>query len=31
MSVGIGIIAAVIIGVLGAIWVFTWLMKRRRR
>jgi hypothetical protein len=31
MNVGIGIIAAVIIGVLGAIWVITWLLKRRRR
>jgi hypothetical protein len=27
---GIGIIAAVIIGVLGAIWVIAWLLKRRR-
>jgi hypothetical protein len=28
---GIGIIAAVIIGVLGAIWAIAWLLKRRRR
>ena len=28
---GIGIIAAVAIGVLGAIWVIAWLLKRRRR
>ena len=28
---GIGVIAAVIIGIVGAIWLFTWLVKRRRR
>lgn len=28
---GIGVIAAVIIGTVGAIWLFTWLVKRRRR
>jgi hypothetical protein len=28
---GIGIIAAVVVGVLGAIWVIARLLKRRRR
>jgi hypothetical protein len=28
---GIGIIGAVIVGVIGAIWLFTWILQRRRR
>jgi hypothetical protein len=28
---GIGIIGAVIVGVIGAIWLVTWILRRRRR
>lgn len=28
---GIGIIGAVIVGIIGAIWLITWILKRRRR
>jgi hypothetical protein len=28
---GIGIIGAVIVGVIGAIWLVTWILQRRRR
>jgi hypothetical protein len=28
---GIGIMGAVIVGVIGAIWLVTWILRRRRR
>jgi hypothetical protein len=28
---GIGIMGAVIVGVIGAIWLVNWILRRRRR